>query len=87
MQRLAWPLRLVAIVLAGALLVAGTAIGVGPRLWAIANAHSEVPVALPSFQPLSQRTVVYDAKNKVIAQASGTLTRAGETLTLALQAP
>jgi hypothetical protein len=30
---------------------------------------------------------VYDSKNKVIAQARGTLTRAGETLTLALQAP
>ena len=30
---------------------------------------------------------VYDAQGKVIAQGSGTLTRAGETLTLALQAP
>ena len=30
---------------------------------------------------------VYDANNKVIVQAKGTLTGAGETLTLVLQAP
>src|SRR4051794_939112 len=30
---------------------------------------------------------VYDTQNKMIAQASGTLAQAGETLTLTLQAP
>jgi carboxypeptidase family protein len=33
------------------------------------------------------RVKVYDAQNKIIAQGSGTLTQAGETLTLMLQAP
>jgi len=66
-NRLAWPFRFVAIILAGALLLTGVAIGVGPRLWLIANAHEEVPVELPSFQPLSQRTLVYDADGGVIA--------------------
>jgi hypothetical protein len=33
------------------------------------------------------RVKVYDAQNKIIAQANGTLTRAGETLSLMLQAP
>jgi penicillin-binding protein 1A len=36
-------------------------------LWGIANAHEETPVELPDFQPLSQRTVVYDRQNHVIA--------------------
>ena len=59
--------RSVAVVLAGALLLAGVVVGIGPRLWAIANAHSEVPVVLPDFQPLSQRTEVYDTAGNTIA--------------------
>ena len=66
-HRFAWPLRFVAIVAAGALLLTGVVLGVAPRLWGIANAHEEVPVALPDFQPLSQRTLVYDRGNNVIA--------------------
>jgi penicillin-binding protein 1A len=53
--------RLAAVVLAGALLITATVVGVAPRLWAIANAHEQIPVTLPPFEPLSQRTVVYDA--------------------------
>lgn len=66
MRLLAWLIRLGAIVLAGALLVAGVVIGVGPRLWRVANAHDQLPVALPAFQPLSQRSYVYDVRGNVI---------------------
>lgn len=67
MHRLAWPFRLVGIIAAGALLITGVTLGVAPRLWLIANAHSETAIELPEFQPLSQRTVVYDTQNNVIA--------------------
>lgn len=67
MHRLAWPLRFVAILLAGALLTTGVALAIAPRVWRIANAHEEMPVELPEFQPLSQRTLVYDSANNVIA--------------------
>jgi penicillin-binding protein 1A len=65
--RIAWPFRFVAIVLAGALLITGVTVGAAPRLWSIANAHEELPVELPEFQLLSQRTYVYDAADNVIA--------------------
>lgn len=67
MHRLAWPLRFVAIILAGALLTTGVVLAVAPRLWQVANAHEELPVQLPEFQPLSQRTLVYDIADNVIA--------------------
>lgn len=67
MNRVAWPFRLVGAVLGGALLITAVFVGIAPRLWAIANAHEETPVALPAFQPLSQRTYVYDAVGSVIA--------------------
>ena len=44
-----------------------THVGIGPRLWGIANAHTQVPVVLPDFQPLSQRTEVYDTAGNTIA--------------------
>ncbi len=56
-----------AIIAAGALLLTAVTIGVAPRLWSVANAHEELPVELPEFQPLSQRTLVYDNANSVIA--------------------
>ena len=67
MHRLAWPFRFVAVILAGALLTTSVVLAVAPRLWRIANAHEELPVELPEFQPLSQRTLVYDVFNNVIA--------------------
>jgi membrane peptidoglycan carboxypeptidase len=66
-HRLAWPFRFVAVILAGALLTTSVVLAVAPRLWRIANAHEELPVELPEFQPLSQRTLVYDAFDNVIA--------------------
>jgi membrane peptidoglycan carboxypeptidase len=66
-RALAWLTRLGAIVGGGALLLTAVAIGVSPRLWQVANAHEELPVDLPEFESLSQRTLVYDALGTVIA--------------------
>jgi penicillin-binding protein 1A len=64
----AWSLRLLAIVLAGALLLTAIGTGVAPRLWLIANAHEEDPIQLPrGFESLSQRSYVYDRAGNVIA--------------------
>ena len=63
----AWILRLCAIILAGALMMSAVAIGAAPRLWHAANAHEELPIELPGFEPLSQRTYVYDNAANVIA--------------------
>lgn len=67
MRPIAWLSRSIAIVIAGALLVTGVALGVGPRVWRIANAHEQLPVTLPEFQPLSQRSLAYDRAGNVIA--------------------
>jgi penicillin-binding protein 1A len=64
---IAWTFRLVAIVLAGALLLSAVVVAAAPRLWRVANAHEELPVSLPGFEPLSQRTYVYDVVGNVIA--------------------
>jgi penicillin-binding protein 1A len=60
-------LRLAAIVIAGALLISAVVAAAAPRAWRMANAHEEVPVTLPAFDSLSQRTYVYDAVGNVIA--------------------
>jgi len=62
-----WIARLGVVVLAGALLFTAVGVGVAPRLWRIANAHTETPVELPGFLPLSQRSYVYDAAGNEIA--------------------
>ncbi|MEM9745186.1 MAG: transglycosylase domain-containing protein [Actinomycetota bacterium] len=67
MQRVAWIPRLFAIVAAGALLITATVVAIAPRLWRIANAHEEVPVTLPEFQDLAQRSYVYDVAGNEIA--------------------
>jgi membrane peptidoglycan carboxypeptidase len=64
---IAWLLRLGAIIVAGALLTTAVVVGVGPRLWRVANAHDQYPVVLPEFQSLSQRSYVYDVLGNVIA--------------------
>ncbi len=66
-HRIAWPLRFLATILAGALLTTAIVIATAPRLWYIANAHDELPVNLPEFQALSQRSLVYDVAGNVIA--------------------
>jgi len=64
---IAWLIRLASIIVAGALLTTAVVIGIGPRLWRVANAHEQLPVTLPAFQPLSQRSYVYDVTGNVIA--------------------
>ena len=49
------------------MLLTAVGVGVAPRVWRIANAHSETPVDLPDFLPLSQRSYVYDAAGNEIA--------------------
>ena len=68
MRPIAWSLRLCAIVLAGALLLTAVVVAAAPRLWGVANAHEQFPVVLPTdFEPLSQRSYVYDVAGNVIA--------------------
>ena len=52
---------------AGALLLTATVVGIAPRVWSTANAHEEVPVVLPEFEALAQRTYVYDVNGQEIA--------------------
>lgn len=67
MQRLYWIPRLLLVIASGALLIVAIVIAVAPRVWSAANAHSEDPVVLPEFEPLAQRTYVYDADGNEIA--------------------
>ncbi len=59
--------RLLLVVAAGALLLTATVVGVAPRVWSTANAHEELPVVLPEFEALAQRTYVYDVNGEEIA--------------------
>lgn len=56
-----WLARLGLVVLAGALLVTAVVVAVAPRIWSVANAHEELPLTLPAFAPLAQRSYAYDA--------------------------
>ena len=49
-------------VLAGALFITACIAGMAPRVWAVLNAHDEVPVVLPTFSGLAERTLVFDSK-------------------------
>jgi len=59
--------RLGLVIAAGALLVTSMVVGVAPRIWHTANAHEELPVVLPEFESLAQRSYVYDANGQEIA--------------------
>ena len=67
MLRLSWVFRLLLVIGAGALLLSATVAAIAPRVWRIANSHSEEPVELPEFADLAQRTYVYDAAGREIA--------------------
>ncbi|CAB4885257.1 unannotated protein [freshwater metagenome] len=54
-------------VIAGALLLAGVTVAIAPRLWSAANAHEQSPTTLPGFEPLAQRSYVYDRAGGEIA--------------------
>jgi len=66
-RRVSWIFRLVGVVLAGALFMTAVALGIAPRIWGIANAHEETPITLPAFEPLAQRSYVYDSAGNEIA--------------------
>jgi penicillin-binding protein 1A len=67
MLRPSWIFRMALVVGAGALLLTSVLVAVAPRLWRIANAHDEVPVALPDFAALAARSYVYDGAGNEIA--------------------
>ncbi len=52
---------------AGALLITASVVAVAPRLWRIVNAHQEIPVELPDFAALAQRSSVFDVAGREIA--------------------
>jgi penicillin-binding protein 1A len=54
-------------VAAGALLLTATVVGIAPRVWSTANSHDQLPVVLPEFEALAQRTYVYDVNGEEIA--------------------
>lgn len=66
MRALTWLFRVALAVGAGALLVTSLVIAVAPRLWHVANSHEELPIDLPDFEPLSQRSLVYDRNGGLI---------------------
>ena len=67
MRPLTWLARLGLVVAAGALLTTAVVVAIAPRLWQVANAHEELPVTLPAFQPLAQRSYAYDVNGTEIA--------------------
>ncbi len=67
MRLLGFVPRLLLVVAAGALLITATVVGVAPRVWSTANSHTELPVELPAFEALAQRSYVYDVNGQEIA--------------------
>ncbi|HEY4332761.1 MAG TPA: transglycosylase domain-containing protein, partial [Ilumatobacteraceae bacterium] len=57
---MSWIFRLAGLVLAGALFITGVMVAIAPRIWGAANSHTQVPIVLPPFEPLAQRSYVYD---------------------------
>ncbi|MDQ3738881.1 MAG: transglycosylase domain-containing protein [Actinomycetota bacterium] len=66
MRPLTWVFRLALAVTAGALLVTSVVVAIAPRMWQAANSHEELPIDLPDFEPLSQRSLVYDRNGDLI---------------------
>ena len=66
-RALGWIPRLALVVAGGAMLMTAMVIGIAPRIWSAANAHDELPVVLPPFEALAQRTYVYDVNGNEIA--------------------
>ena len=75
MGRFSWVFRLALVIGAGALLTTAVVVAVAPRVWRIANAHEELPTDLPDFEPLAQRTYVYDTEGNEIAGSVASATR------------
>lgn len=67
MRLVTWSIRLGLLVAAAALLLTAVFVGAAPRVWQMANAHEEVPVALPPVEDIAERSYVYDRKGNEIA--------------------
>ena len=67
MRFVTWSVRLGLLVAAGAMLLTAVIVGASPRVWQLANAHDEMPVALPPVEDIAQRSYVYDSKGNEIA--------------------
>lgn len=67
MRFVIWSVRLGLLVAAGALLLTAVIVGASPRVWHLANAHDETPVALPPVEDIAQRSYVYDSRGNEIA--------------------
>ena len=67
MRSVTWLCRLALITMAAALLFGAIGVAVVPRIWGAANSWEGSPVELPTLQPLSRPTHVYDRDGKVIA--------------------
>jgi len=66
-RRFAWLFRLALVVAVAGLGLAAVMVGVIPETVRILNAHEQVPVKLPEFTDLAQRSYVYDASGQEIA--------------------
>ena len=58
--------RLLIVMLAGALSITALVTGMAPQVWGALNAHKQIPVQLPGFAGLSQRSVVFDVAGEQI---------------------
>jgi len=63
-----WICRLGVVTLAAGLLFGAVFVGVGPRLWGMANAWRGTPIELPAFGELARPSVAYAADGSVIAR-------------------
>ena len=67
MRSVTWLCRLALITMAAALLFGAVGVAVAPRIWGMANSWEGSPVELPTLQPLSRPTHVFDRDGNVIA--------------------
>ncbi|HEY5876830.1 MAG TPA: transglycosylase domain-containing protein, partial [Ilumatobacteraceae bacterium] len=67
MHRVSWLFKLTLVIVVSGLGLAAVTAGVVPRVVEAMHAHDEVPITLPPFSDLAQRTYVYDAAGNEIA--------------------
>ena len=66
-RRVSWLFKLCLVVVVSALGLAAVTAGIVPRVVDALHAHDEVPITLPPFKDLAQRTYVYDVAGNEIA--------------------
>lgn len=58
--------RLALVIVAGAMFIASVVSAIAPQTWAVLNAHSQIPVKLPQFSGLAQRSYVYGVNGEQV---------------------